>query len=272
MAINLAEKYSKKLVEKFYLDSVILGKTNTNYAWDGVKTVNVYSIVSQTPNNYSRTGSNRYGALTDVQDTYQALSVTQDKSNSLVVDKGDNTEQMMIKNAGKVANVQIKEQYIPMVDTYALNVWAQGAGGSATEALTNKSIAQAIATARTAFTNANVPTEGRYLYIGASQMAKLLLCPEYINLEKLGTEALEKGVVGKILGFKVVEVPDAYLPTNTNFIAVHKDAVVAPIKFRDLNVHQNPPGISGHQLDIRWIFDAFVLETKNKAVFVHKSA
>lgn len=36
MAINLAEKYSPKVVSKFYQDSVILGKTSKKYDWDGV--------------------------------------------------------------------------------------------------------------------------------------------------------------------------------------------------------------------------------------------
>ena len=35
--INLATKYSPKVVDKFYLDSVVLGKTSKEYDWDGVE-------------------------------------------------------------------------------------------------------------------------------------------------------------------------------------------------------------------------------------------
>ena len=35
--INLATKYSPKVVDQFYLDSVVLGKTSKEYDWDGVK-------------------------------------------------------------------------------------------------------------------------------------------------------------------------------------------------------------------------------------------
>lgn len=34
--INLADKYSQKIVDKFYTESVILGKTSKDYNWDGV--------------------------------------------------------------------------------------------------------------------------------------------------------------------------------------------------------------------------------------------
>ena len=36
MAINLATKYSKKVADKFYVDSVVVGHTNRDYDWDGV--------------------------------------------------------------------------------------------------------------------------------------------------------------------------------------------------------------------------------------------
>lgn len=35
--INLATKYSSRVVDKFYLDSVVLGKTSKAYDWDGVE-------------------------------------------------------------------------------------------------------------------------------------------------------------------------------------------------------------------------------------------
>ena len=102
MAINLAEKYSKKVADKFYQESVIAGRTNKDYDFDGVKSIKVYTIVTQDPGDYTRNGTSRYGTPTDVQDTIQTLTITQDTSVSMVVDKGDNKQQELIKNAGKV--------------------------------------------------------------------------------------------------------------------------------------------------------------------------
>ena len=44
MAVNLAEKYDKKVVERFKLKSLTEAFINRDYDWTGVETVKVYSI------------------------------------------------------------------------------------------------------------------------------------------------------------------------------------------------------------------------------------
>ena len=44
MAVNLAEKYSKKVDERFKLKSLTEGIVNHDYDWDGVQTIKIYSI------------------------------------------------------------------------------------------------------------------------------------------------------------------------------------------------------------------------------------
>ncbi len=268
MAINLAEKYEKRLVDKFYVDSVILGKTNRDYSWDGVKSINVYTILTQDVGNYDRTAtSNRYGTPTEVEDDKQILTITQDKANSMVVDKGNNTEQMMIKNAGRVASRQIREKYIPWFDKYCLTKWNTERGDKTTNATLSKTnIVEAIGEHVTKLLNIGASLDDAYCYIGATHFGKLVLAPEYTGLEGLGTKAVDKGVVTQVRGLKIVAVPDNYLPSGVNFLTVKKSAVVAPLKIRDMNLHANPPGYSGHLLEFRWLCDAFVLETKKKAV------
>ena len=80
-----------------------------DYDWQGVKTVTVYSLVPEAIGDYTRSGSNRYGEVKDVQDTIQELTTTKDRSISLVIDKGDSTEQMAIKTTGKVTAMQNEE-------------------------------------------------------------------------------------------------------------------------------------------------------------------
>lgn len=272
MAINLAEKYSKKVVDKFYTDSVILGKTSQEYDWDGVKSINVYTITSVAPTNYTRSGLARYGTTTEVQDTVQTMSITQDKAVSLSVDKGNNKQQMMIKNAGKVMNVEMREQFIPMFDKYCLDVWATNAGTSTVHATLSKStIVEAIADHVTALINAETDVADAYCYIGASNYAKLVLSPEFLHLEKLGGKALDKGVVGQVRDLKIVQVPDSYLPSGVNFITAKKSCVLAPTQIKDMKIHEDPVGLSGALLEVRWLYDAFVLTTKNKGVIVDKT-
>lgn len=273
MAINLAEKYSPKVVEKFYKESVILGKTSKKYDWDGVKSVKVWTITTVAPTDYNRTTqvgtASRYGATTEVQDTIQTMEITQDKSVSLSVDKGNNTQQMLIKNAGIVMNHELREQFIPMFDKYALSEWADKAGTETVQAtITKANIVEEISNHITALTNAYTNTDNAYCYIGATNYAKLVLSPEFLHLYKLGNEALENGVVGKVRGLKIVQIPDDYLPTGVNFLTVKSECVLAPTQIKDMKVHQDPPGLSGALLEVRWLFDAFVLDAKNKGVVV----
>ena len=286
MAINLAENYSKKVVERFYTDSVILGKTSKEFDWDGLKSIKVYSINTVDPTDYARptTDTNsgasgatnfmsRYGATYEIGDTIQTMTITQDKAVSMSVDKGNNTQQMMVKNAGKVVSRELREKFIPMFDKYALSVWATNAGTTLTAgALTKANIVEKISDAVTALINAETTIDDAYCYIGATAFAKLVLSPEFLNVDKLGEKALDKGVLGHVRGLKIVQVPDSYMPSGVNFLVCKKSCVLAPTKIRDMKIHEDAPGISGALMEIRWMYDAFVLDAKNKGVVVQKAA
>lgn len=274
MAINLAEKYSKKTADKFYLESVILGKTARQYEWDGVKTVNIHTITTVAPGDYTREGTSRYGTPTEVQDTLQSLPITRDRSVALTVDKGNNTQQMLIKNAGKVMSLEIREQFVPEMDKYCLDKWSKHTGVQTdTDAsITKSNIVAAINKARVALVNKKVPRKNAYLYIGATNFALLTEAPEFTYLEKAGTKALEDGVVGKCKGFQVVEIPDDYLPTGVNFMVVCKESVEAPTQIKDMKIHQDAPGISGALLEVRWLYDAFVIDAKKDGIYVSKKS
>jgi len=277
MAINLAEKYSNKVVEKFYKESVILGKTSKKYDWDGVKSIKVWSITTVAPTNYLRSqalaSGSRYGATTEVEDTIQTMEITQDKAVSLSVDKGNNTQQMLIKNAGVVMNHELREQFVPMFDKYALAEWAENAGTTTVQAsITKANVVEEISNHVTALMNAYATLDDAYCYIGATNYAKLVLSPEFLHLYELGNKALDKGVVGSVRGLKIVPIPDSYLPTGVNFMTVKSSCVLAPTQIKDMKIHQDPPGLSGALLEVRWLYDAFVLEAKNKGVVVCKTS
>lgn len=300
MAINLAEKYSPKVVDKFYKDSVILGKSNKEYDWDGVQSIKVWTITTHAPTAYLKPANNtsavslqRYGTTYEVEDTIQTMTLTQDRAVSLSVDKGNNTEQMLVKNAGKVMSLELREQFVPEFDKYALARYSglmTSAPSWATlvtavndgTSLTKNNIVEKISDGVTALRNNMVDINDCYLYIGESNFAKLLLAPEFINYNNptFASSHLEKGVMGKIRGVEVVAVPDDYLnttgntnlSTNVHFMIVKKGSVLVPTKIKDMKVHQDPPGLSGALLEVRWLYDAFVLETKAKGIYVSKAS
>ena len=298
--INLAEKYSPKVVDKFYKDSVILGKSNKEYDWDGVKSVKVWTINTYAPTDYSKpandnaiTGAHaRYGSTYEVADTIQTMTLTRDRAVSLSVDKGNNTEQMLIKNAGKVMSLELREQFVPEFDKYALarysglmttapswaNLVTVVADGTAD--LSKSTIVGKISDGVTALRNNLANVDDCYCYIGETEFANLLLSPEFINYNNptFATRNLEKGVMGKVRGVEIVPVPDSYLTTtgnpnltaNVHFIIVKKESVIVPTKIKDMKVHSDPVGISGALLEVRWLYDAFVLDTKAKGIYVSK--
>ena len=269
MAINLATgQFQKKVADKFYQESVIGGRTSRDYSWDGVKSINVWTIVTQDLGNYTRSGTSRYGTPTDVEDTYQTLEITQDKSFSMVVDKGNNKQQMMIKNAGKVLGLEMREKVTPMIDKYALSAWNTGRGSYTVKAaaLSTSNIVTEIGRHVTYLGNHSVPVGDCVCYIGFTNFALLLGSTEFLNLEKLGEKAVGKGKVGEVRGLEIVAIPDSYLPSGVEFLTVCKSSVLLPFQIKETKVHEDAPGISGALMEGRFLYDAFVLTAKNDGV------
>lgn len=269
MAINLATKYAEQIDSVFTHESFVAGKVNPSFSFTGVKAIKVYQPLTVAPVDYQRSGSARYGTPTELQDSVQELVISQDKSFSLTVDKGNNEEQMGIKEAGRMLQLELAEQVTPMADIYALSRFATEAGNIAavSAALTETNILEAINEAAIAFDNALVPQENRYLFLGAKQVGMVRRANDWLRPDALAVEALTKGVAGEIYGFAVVKVPDNYLPAGVQFLAFHRDAVMMPEKMQDSKVHLDPPGISGALIEGRIVYDAFVLGRRANAVY-----
>lgn len=272
MAINLAAKYSKEIANAFTLRSVVDGTTNKDYDFTGVKTLNVYTPVTQSLADYQRTGTSRYGTPTELQDTMQELMLTRDRSFSITIDKGNNSEQMGAKEASRILSIEMNEQAIPEMDKYALGRFADYAGKivALEAAPTSENIAQKLSDGMVAMSNKNVPADGRFIFIGWSCFGALRLSNQFIGVESLAKSALVKGAIGTFMGAQVVVVPDDYLKKGDKtcyFIITHKNSVIQPKKVQDYFVKENPAGINGALLEGRFIYDAFVLGGRCDGVY-----
>lgn len=79
---------------------------------------------------------------------------------------------------------------------------------------------EAIVTARTNMSKANVPNDGkRYILVTPDFLALLLKSDEFISASNLGDEVKQMGVIGRIAGFNVIEWNDT--TANLQFIAGH---------------------------------------------------
>ena len=274
MAINLAKRASDKVVERFKMGSCTEGIFSNRWKWTGVATVQVYSVDKLPLQDYDKDkeDGSRFGALTELGDTVQEMTVTDDKAFNGSIDKGNNTAQMMIKAASGVLRRQTDEVIIPYVDKYRLKKLAAGAGLTGTNvALTRENAIETIMKAGAEMSNNQVPREGRVLYIGESEAIKVKLADQVVGVDKLAGEVLVSGVCGTVDGMQVRVVPDDYMPENVVFMIVKKGCAVAPKKIETYRILEEHPDIDGAVVQGRLLHDCFVLEPLEAGIYVGKS-
>ncbi|MBP3342305.1 MAG: chitobiase/beta-hexosaminidase C-terminal domain-containing protein [Peptococcaceae bacterium] len=272
--INLHESYSKKLAERFVVDSFLKGNTSNDYSFDGVKSINISTIKAIPVTTYTRNGLQRFGQITEVEDTVQTLTMTQEPSWTASIDIGNASDQQYEKKAGKVMKSQSDEVTTPMSDKYALQQFAQNAGQivELANAPAKTTIVEMLFNAATALDNAYVPTAGRVLYIKSSDYNKVRLSPEFIGVDNLAEKILTKGTVGQIADMKVVKLPDNYMPKNVHFMITHKKSVIMPFKLKTARIHDTVVGVDGRVLEWHSYYDAFVIGAKANGVYVAAEA
>lgn len=269
MAINLHSKYAKQISTKFVCESLIAGRLSTEYSWSGVKTVNITTPITVPMGDYRRSGTNRYGEPEEMEDIVQEMTLTQDKSFALTIDKGNNADQNGLKAAGRMLSLQIKEQAVPTMDRYVFSTLAMKAGnivGNSTK-LTKDNICARITEGTTVLDDAEVPDTGRTLFVCSGVYALLKQSKEFLENDKLGEKAVAKGQVGSYDNMPVVKVPKGRWPQNVNFMIVYKNSATAPVKLNDTKLHKDPPGISGNLLEGRQYYDCFIFGAKCDGVY-----
>ena len=270
MAVNLATKYEGMLEQPFTHESLIKNRCTTKYKFTGAKTIVLLTAVTQALGDYTRSGSNRFGNPTEVQDTKQELTLSQDKAFSLTVDKGNLNDQAFAKETGKVVKAQMSEQNVPFWDKYSLGVWAAGAPAESVKATLDKdTVYSEIVAARKAFVNNKIKVSEKdcTCYISASNYALLLDNPKFVSADKLNEKLLTAGVVGACSGFLIVEVPDDMMPANTHMLFTHREAAAYVRKLSSLYIRNDAPGIDGALIEGREYGDAFVIEAKKGGIF-----
>lgn len=272
MTVNLAQKYSSKVDERFKLGSLTDAIINNDYDWTGVDTVKIYSVATADLTDYSKTGTQRYGAPSELSDTVQSLTLTQDKAFTFTIDKAHELAQEGVKSAGAALRRELDEVVIPEIDMYRISKLIKGAKTTATSATTKTNAYEQFLTAMETLSDNKVPLVGRVALVSPSYYKFLKLDDTFIKNSDLGQETVFNGQVGKIDGVPVVVCPSSYLTSNVNFIVTHTSALVAPVKLNEYKIHLNPPGVSGSLVEGRIIHDAFVLSNKASGVYVHQTS
>lgn len=274
MAINYATAFQPKVAERFHKKSITDAAAGHDYSFTSAKTIVVQSVDTVPLTDYDRNAaSNRFGAVTNLGDTKQEMTMTQDKSFAFAIDAGDQSDQAIKKSASRALRRELDEVVRPFVDKYRLGKWAAGAGTIVTDAaLTKNTILGQIIKVGGEMSNALVPEENRTLYIPIRNYMLLVQADAVLQLEKTGTEAVVNGAVGKVDRNHVVPCPDGWFPEGFEFMIKHKGCTVDPVKLQNYYIRKDAQGFDGPVVEGRFYFDSFVLDAKKAGVAVYKAS
>lgn len=267
--VNLATKFAPKVDEKITIDSYTGKNLNTDYEFAGVETVKIYSIDTVDLNDYTRSGTSRYGTPEELGDSVQEMKVTQDKAFTYTIDKGNDAQQLNVKGAAASLKRQIAEKVIPMLDKYRFAKFVENVQEGMSDATAiSKTTAYEKFLDGTSKLAAKGFSEGLVSYWTPAAYNKIKLDSSFVKSGDLSQKMLQKGQVGEIDGVKVIVVAGDRMPEGVDFIITHNKAMVSPMVLREYKIHRDPPGINGNLVEGRILFDAFILGSRKNAIYV----
>jgi hypothetical protein len=272
--INLAKKYSRKVDERFSRESFLANALHSDYDFTGAKTVEVYSIPTAPMNDYSRTGTSRYGLPKAASRNVQELTIARDRSFTTIIDKGDKLQSEGVADAGRFLARQLREACVPEYDAYGfqkLAAAALAAGAGSAAAVTADNAYESLLAANERFGDLNVPDTGRIAFCSYRFANLLMRDPAFSKDCETAQRMLIRGTVGEVDGCRIVRVPANRLPAGAAFLLLHPLAACGPKQLEEFKIHENPPGISGWLVEGRFIYDFFILNSKAGALWYHGS-
>lgn len=275
---NYAQEVLDLIDERFYLESKTNAIVNNGikFKFTGVNTVTIYNVDVVAENDYVRSGTMRYGELVELGDGVQDFILSQDKSFSISIDRGNREDSEMVLDIEEAVDRQVREVSVPTVDVYRLSIltaYAVANSQVATNALAYNDVFQKILVQRAALLNAKVSLDDIVVYVTPTTEMYLWRDPEFKVACDKTHEDRATGVLGTVLGMTVVVCPDSYYVANFGFLMVSKKVLVAPTKFSEIKTGDGFPfGISGMVAFGRRYYDAFIPTNKGVAIRLHKIA
>ncbi len=265
MAQNYAASHLKVLDERYHLKSktdLIVNK-GIRLDFNGKNSVTIYNVDTVAEGDYTRSGSNRFGALVELGTGTQTFTLSQDKSFTFTVDRGNLEDSLMAQEVAKAVKRQVDEVSTPATDIYRLSVLSSYAitntkGVISGTAVANTTIFKLILDQQAAMSESSVPEEGRVMFINPTNYNLLKRDPEFNKACDESVKDLKKGIVGEVDGLTIVKVPASYLVTKCEFMIVKDDLLVSPMKFNSVRVLDEVQGIDGSVAEGRRYYDAFI--------------
>lgn len=274
--VNYATKYESQIAKAFTLGSLTEAAVNKDFNWVGTEAIKVFGITTQALTNYNKSAtSNRFGTPSELQNVVQTMTLAKDRSFSISIDKYTLESTNGAIKAGEVLKMEIDEQVTPEIDTYRLDKMQDAAianGQVEVAAVSINNAYKILLDGQEVLGNAKVPVKGRVAFISYDYLGKIKLDSTFMLASEVAMNERINGMVGMVDGVKLVPVPSSYLPANVAFILTHPVATVAAEKLTEYNIHTKVPGLSGTLIEGRIIYDAFVIDQKIDAIYVHATA
>ena len=290
--IALAEKFLPILDEIYKRESLTarLDAKTKPVEFGGANEIKIFKTSVVGLGDYSRATGYPAG---DVTASWETIALTQERGRAFAIDRMDDEETLGMA-FGKLAGEFIRTQVVPEVDAYRFSKWASTANVSTTNAAALANAAATLAAIDVAsgtLDDAEVPQEGRLLFIAQ---------PQYRQLTAAVTRSLENQStydrrLRQLDEMTIIPVPQGRFytaittnagalsnqggyskaagATNLNFILMHPTAVEQATKLANLKIFSPEE----NQLTDSWLFqyrlyhDAWVYDNKVSGVYIHKS-
>lgn len=291
-SIDLVTAFLTLIDEIYKLESktAILDAPTQPIDFAGEATVKVMKVSMVGLGNYSRANGYPKG---DITATWEAMTLTIERARQLSIDRMDNDESLGLI-LGNVMRMWMREKVAPEVDAIRFAKYAGTSGIATTTAAaltTSAGVLDAIDVASAALDDAEVPAEGRKLFISNSCYRLLKAGVSRI----LANENTVDRRVKMLDDIEIIPVPqgrfytqvtlDAGSTSNAggftktastgrdiNFELIYPPAVLQAVKLN--NVKYFSPEINqssdGHMWQHRLYHDAFVYDNKVLGVYLHK--
>jgi hypothetical protein len=280
MAQNYAAAHLNALDERFSTESktdIISNKGGLRVEFNGKNSVTIYNVDVVAETDYVRSGTNRFGTLVELGTGTQTFTLSQDKAFTFSVDRGNLEDSMMAQEVSKAIKRQVREVSVPTTDKYRLSVLsgyaiANSQGTIGGTASSNTTAYQNVLTEQAALDDAQVPVEGRVMYVTPGFYNLLKRDPEFVRDCDTTYKDLKTGVLGNVDGTTIVKCPTSYYVDKFEFMIVWDQLLIAPTKFNSVRTLDDVQGIDGWVAEGRRYYDAFIPSQKATALRIRTKA
>lgn len=285
--ISYFSKYMNMLDRVNKANSVLsdleLSENSVKFSKENARTIYIRKLTLEGLGDYNRATGYDSG---DITSEYQAHTMSKDRSKKFNLDTLDSKESML--EMAEVGSEFERVHVAPELDAYRVHKICNLCGIDTSADLTYDTVMAAIRTGIQALNEAEVPKEGRMLYVSPECMQLMEDSGEFYKaINVTSNNGIIDTQIKGLNGMTVKEVPKArfyqeftfgtgFTPASgaeaLNFMIVHRPSVIAVKKYEEFKMimNANNADYSGTLFLYRIYHDLFVPENKLDNTYIHK--